>query len=237
MKVNFIHFTIYQKVCEFANRLKAKVLALMNHFQYAFLAYRAARRKHIKQKFIATATLSVLCFSAMGCGSILTHMSPLESELVTETSVKSPSGIQYTCEQSKNSIYLTRTPSCEESAKTSRVAQKRSEWALPIACGELILFGFGFVDMATMYAISEDSKVEYLLGNYDTGLSVPCGKAEAASGETMVIKNDTEDIYHEVVTDNDGSIDLIPILGTNRDKKNFRIYLKSDPTVSFSFVY
>jgi hypothetical protein len=237
MKVNFIQFTIYQKVCEFANRLKAKVLALINHFQYALLAYRTAGRKHMKRESIAMATLSVLCFSAMSCGSILTHMSPLESELVTEISVKSPSGVQYTCEQSKNSIYLTRTPSCEESAKTSRVAQKRSEGAFPIACGELLLFGFGLVDMATMYAISEDSKVEYLLGNYDTGRSIPCGKSEAASGETMVINNDTEDIYHEVVTDDSGRIDLVPILGDRRDRLQFRIYLKSDPTVSFSFVY
>jgi hypothetical protein len=237
MKVNFIHFIIYQKVCEFANRLKAKVLAPTDNSRYSMLAYSEARRKHIKRESIAIAIISALCFCTMSCGSILTHMSPLESELVTEKSVKSPSGIHYTCEQSKNSIYLTRTPSCEESAKTTRVAQKRSEWALPIACGELILFGFGFVDMATMYAIAEDSKVEYLLGNYDTGLFIPCGKAEAASGETMVIENEIQGIYHEVMTDNDGSIDLIPILGTNRDKKNFRIYLKSDPTVSFSFVY
>jgi hypothetical protein len=237
MKVNFIQFTIYQKVCEFANRLKAKVLALMNHFQYPLFAYRAARRKHTKKEFIAIAIISALCFSAMSCGSILTHMSPLKSELVTETSVKSPSGIHYTCEQSKNSIYLTRTPSCEESAKTTRVAQKRSEGALPIACGELLLFGFGLVDMATMVAISEDSKVEYLLGNYDTGLSIPCGKAEAASGETMVIENKTHDIYREVITDDFGRIDLVSVLGANRNKQEFRVYLKSDPTVSFWFVY
>ena len=88
-----------------------------------------------------------------------------------------------------------------------------------------------------MYGIAEDSKVEYLLGNYDTGLSLPCGKAEIASGETMIIKNDIHGIYHEVRTDNSGIIDLVSILGTRRDKLKFRIYLKSDPTVSFSFVY
>jgi len=164
-------------------------------------------------------------------------MSPLYSRLITETSVKQPSGILYTCEIGKNSIYLTRTPSCQESASTSRVAQKRSEWALPIACGELVLFGLGIVDMATMYAISEDSKVEYLLGNYDTGMSLPCGKSEMASGETMAIENNNHDIYHEIITDDSGRIDLVSVLGANRNKQGFRIYLKSDPTVSFSFVY
>jgi hypothetical protein len=191
----------------------------------------------MKPKLISLVIISVLCFCAMSCGSIATYMSPLRSRLVTETSVKPPSGVQYTCEMSKSKIYLTKTPSCEESAKTSRVAQKRSEWALPIACGELVLFGLGIVDMASMYAISEDSKVEYLLGNYDTGMSLPCGKSEMASGESIVIENKTHVIYHEVVTDNSGRIDLVPILGNSRDKLEFRVYLKSDPTVSFSFVY
>jgi len=191
----------------------------------------------MKRKIISLVIISTLCFCAMSCGSIGTYMSPLHSRLVTETSVKSPSGVQYSCEMSKSKIYLTRTPSCEESASTSRIAQKRSEWALPIACGELLLFGFGLVDMATMYGIAEDSKVEYLLGNYNTGLSIPCGNVEAASGETMVIENNTHDIDHEVITDDSGRIDLISALGASRDKLEFRIYLKSDPTVSFSFVY
>lgn len=191
----------------------------------------------MKRKFIYLMIIAALCFCTMSCGSILTHMSPLRSRLVTETSVKPPSGVQYTCELGKTKIYLTRSPSCPESARTSRVAKKSSEWALPIACAELPLFGLGLVDMATMYGIAEDSKVEYLLGNYDTELSIPCGKSEAASGETMVIENDTRGIYHEVMTDDSGIIDLVPILGASRDKQEFRVYLKSDPTVSFSFVY
>ena len=191
----------------------------------------------MKRKLISLVIISAFCFTTISCGSILTHMSPLRSRLVTETSVKPPSGVQYTCELGKSKIYLTRTPSCQESARTSRVAKKSSEWALPIACAELPLFGFGLVDMATMYGIAEDSKVEYLLGNYDAGLSIPCGKTEIASGEAVVIENETHGIYHEVMTDDSGKIDLVPILGASRDKLEFRVYLKSDPTESFSFVY
>jgi hypothetical protein len=191
----------------------------------------------MKPKLISLVIISVLCFCAMSCGSIGTYMSPLHSKLVTETSFKSPSGFHYTWEMNKNRIYLTRTLYCPEAANTYRVAQKRSEWALPIAAGELVLFGLGLVDMATMYGIAEDSKVEYLLGNYDTGMSLPCGKSEMASGESIVIENNTHVIYHEVITDNSGRIDLVPILGTSRENLEFRSYLISDPTVSFSFVY
>ena len=88
-----------------------------------------------------------------------------------------------------------------------------------------------------MYAISEDSRVVYPLGKYETGVALPCGKAEIASGEILVIRNDTKGIYHEVMTDTSGEIELTSILGDGRKDLEMWIYLKSDPTVSFSFVY
>lgn len=240
MKDNFVHLTIYQMVYEFSNCLRFIIRAVKSHYKYQLLVYRAAQRKHIKWKFVSISIISVLCSSTfMSCASVLTHLSPLESELVTETSFKSSSssGVHYTCELGKNRIYLTRFPGCPTYAKTYRVAKKRSEVAIPIALGELALFGFGLADMIAMSVISEDSKVTYLLGDYETGLSMPCGKGEIASGETMIIENETHCIYHEVRTDNSGRIDLEPILGTIPNKLKYRISLKSDPTVSYSFIY
>lgn len=237
MKDHFVHLTMYQTVREFTDRLKAKVCALLSHFAYPHLAYRIRRKKPIRREPAITAVLSVLCCITMSCASILTHMSPLESELVTETSFKPSSGVHYSSDLGINIIYLTRAPCCPTYAKTYRIAKKRSEVAIPVALGELALFGFGLIDMIAMHAIAEDSKVEYLLGDYDTGVSMPCGKPEIASGETMIIENELHCIYHEVITDDSGKIDLDPILGTIRDRLKYRIYLKSDPTVSFSFVY
>lgn len=193
--------------------------------------------EHMKRKSISLAIFSAFCFFTTNCGSVVTYMSPLRSRLVTETSVQSDPGFHYACELRGNSIYLSKTPYCPEIAKTYRHAKKQSEIALPIAVGELVLYGLGLVDMATMYGISEDSKKEELLGNYGTGLSNPCGKAEMASRETMVIRNDSKSIYHEVMTDDSGSIDLVPALGSGHDGLKYLIHLKSDQAVSFSFVY
>lgn len=191
----------------------------------------------MNQKSIVIAIILAFCFLNTGCASILTYMSPLQSKLVTDTSVRSNPGFHYACKLRESVVYVTKSPYCPETAKTCRHAKKSSGMGLPIAMGEVVLYGLGLVDMLSMYAISEDSKVEYLLGDYDTGVSLPCGKVEIAAGENMVIENDSHTIYHETRTDGFGRIDLAPILSSAQDKREFRIYLKSDPNVSFSLVY
>jgi len=190
-------------------------------------------------KSISMTIILPLCLHITNCASAVTYMSPLKSELVTQTTVRQPSAFKYTCELGldQNRVYLTRTPYCPESAETSRIAKKSGELALPVAIVEIPIYGLGLLDLLGMYAISEESKVALPLGKYDTGVSLPCGKTEIASGESMVIRNDTKGIYHEVMTDTSGEIELTSILGDGQNDREIRIHLKYDPTVSFSFVY
>ena len=143
-----------------------------------------------------------------GCASILTQAGPLKSELEDgESRPGDFSNYSYTFHAELNRVYLERIPLCLEVREKIRVAQKRPR-GLYFIILELPIYGLGFIDMVNAHAISQRSRTETPLGEYETSNKIRCGEPRPAANERLVIWNKREDIEIVAVTDQNGKINL-----------------------------
>ncbi len=188
-------------------------------------------------KLIRSLLLMGMVFCVSGCASFLTLMSPVQSEIVVgEKSVGDFNKYQYQYKIRSNQIVLSKVPLCTEKARAYRKAQKREIGYGP-ALLEMPFFGLGLIDMVNAYAIADDSKKQYPLAEYETGELLTCGSPEPAAGEAVIIENKQRTICRKGFTDSNGILDLDTILSDISGAVRYTVYLESDHTVRFSYVY
>ncbi len=186
--------------------------------------------------YLITGLTLAICLS--GCATVLTYTSPLKSKIVTRKTTKTLSKpCYYDCYVKSEGVYLTKKLYCTETAQVYRIAKKRSEIALPLLFAELPLYGFGWLDYSGAMAVSELSKVEYLLGEFETGKPKLCSESKPASNEAVVIKNKQQNICYAGHTNAKGALNLKKVLGDSHNKQPLIISLKSQPSVSFNVIY
>lgn len=178
-----------------------------------------------------------MIFFISGCASFLTFTAPAKSKIIEgEKSIGDFNKYQYRYTVSDNRIAFTKSPLCNEKAMVYRKSQK-----LPIgysaAAVEMVFFGLGMIDLANAYAISEYSKKEFPLAEYETGNLMSCGMAEPAANEVVTIKSKQRGINRKALTSSRGTLNLDSILNDVAGYATLSISLDSDPDVRFSYVY
>jgi hypothetical protein len=188
--------------------------------------------KSIKYLLVMAAAIAMT-----GCASFLTSVSPVQSKMVIGE--KKPGAVKsytYGYDIHTDKIILKKTPICNETAQVTRVAQKRVI-GYSAAFGEMVLYGLGLVDLVSASAISEDSRKEYPLGEFDTGKTLACGKTQPAANEPVIIESVKNDVNLRIYTDANGMIDLKKELKNVSGRVDLNIYLESDLSVAFSCTY
>jgi len=175
----------------------------------------------------------VCCVS--GCASFLTLMSPVQSEIVTgEKTTGDFSKYQYQCQIRAGHLIFSKVPMCNETAKVFRKAGKRQIGYGP-ALLEMPFFGLGLIDIISAHAISDYSKREYLLAEYDTGELLACGEPVPAAHETVILKGPNGDFLRKGTTDASGTLNLSILLKDVADPVRMTVYPESDPKARFSY--
>ncbi len=191
----------------------------------------------MKNEILLLAAILSIAVGVSGCATTMTMMSPVTSEVVVaEKRLGAFEKYDYAYQVKDNSILLTRTPMCNEMARSVRVDRKRTIGYGP-AMIEMAFFGMGLLDIASASAVSEASRKVFPLAEYDTGNLLTCGEPEPAAGEVLVIESKKLNADRLVVTDEHGRIDLESVIGRTRNSIPLTIRLASDESLAFTCLY
>jgi hypothetical protein len=175
----------------------------------------------------------VCCVS--GCASFLTLMSPVQSEIVTgEKTTGDFSKYHYQCQIRAGHLILSKVPMCNETAKVFRKAGKRQIGYGP-ALLEMPFFGLGLIDIISAHAISDYSKREYLLAEYDTGELLACGEPVPAAHETVILESRNGEFLRKSITDANGMLNISTLLKDVSHPVQLSVYPASDRNARFSY--
>jgi len=191
----------------------------------------------MKSNLLRLSIILLLTASFPGCASILTASGPVKFELVDgKRTVGDFSQNEYRIKIRSNKLFVQKTPLCTETVEKIRIEQKRLRgWSFAI--GELVFFGYGFIDLASAAAISEDSRKEYKVADYETSRRLTCGDLQTAPGEIIIIEDKKKNVYRKAYTNKNGALDLKKVLGDPKEPLNLKIHLASDKSLVFSYLY
>ncbi|MFZ2634004.1 MAG: hypothetical protein WA081_15515 [Desulfosalsimonadaceae bacterium] len=187
----------------------------------------------------------VLAFSISGCASRLTDHGPLKSTLENgKTSVGDVVNYKYSGTIRGNVGFLYKTPLCAKMIEKVRVAKKNPR-GTGFIMAEMVLFGFGFVDLARTRAVVEESKITVPLARFESSETELCGeKIPAAHEEVMIfvrpaiVNGDKPKTYlRQAGTDENGVIDFNKIFPGETRILNLNVWLASDESKAISFQF
>ena len=187
----------------------------------------------------------MLVFSISGCASRLTARGPLKSTLENgKTSVGNVVNYKYSGTIQGNVGFLYKTPMCAKMIEKVRVAKKNPR-GTGFIMAEMVLFGFGFIDMARTRAVVEESKITVPLAQFESSETVLCGeKSPAAHEEVMIfvrpaiVNGDKPKTYlRQASTDENGVIDFNAIFPGETRILNLNVWLASDESKAISFQF
>lgn len=196
-------------------------------------------------KYISILCVFALVLNASGCASILTEGGHLESRLENgTTSVGRVVDYKYSGFIQGNVGYLYKTPLCAKMVEKVRVAQKNPK-GLGFILAEMLLFGFGFIDMSMTRAVVEESRVTQPLAVYESSQTEPCGEKQPAAHEEIVIyvrpavvDGDQPKSYFQLAaTDANGVIDFNKLFPHQDRPLNLNVRLASDESRAISFLF